>query len=103
MRGILLRCMSPEVALNVGFRRAAIETLWERKRTCVVLAQTYEDDPYRPFATVNCRIAKGSFALDVGCLGQSNLNPSYLVVPSTRTPYSFNGVSEVVRLLGGVS
>jgi len=27
-------------------------------------------DPERPFATVNWRAAKGSFALDVGALGQ---------------------------------
>jgi hypothetical protein len=35
-----------------------------------VLEFSHGLDPKRRFTTVNCRIAKGSFGLDVGCLGQ---------------------------------
>jgi len=41
------------------------------KPEALARAQNDADDPSRRFATANYRIAKGSFALDVGCLTQA--------------------------------
>jgi hypothetical protein len=41
------------------------------KPEALARAQNDADDPSRRFATANRRIAKDSFALDVGCLTQA--------------------------------
>ena len=52
--------------------------------TCCWLDPVANDPSRRRFATANYRIAKGSFALDVGCLTQADIRGTPMLSNFTR-------------------